>query len=409
MMKQNQRKKESIILFSGRLAAAGGAERLLLEEAVYFKKSGLDVSVLTFKFNEQVLFSNTYPEIIEQVGSTTARTTLLKSLQLFSNVISLRSRICTIDPDVILASSVADCAILFLATLISKRRWATHVHGTPLWLPEWTKFALIYKKAFNTIRDSVIGHKEFIPSEPPQLDPIKRVLNEVFALIEYLGVRKSTVIFVLSNQMKWEVQLLYKKDAIVLKGAYPNKLLDYEPKTDIKKQLHLEGRMILNINRLDPRKRVDVLMRSFKLICGKHADVTLVIGGTGPDAEKLHNLAAELGIQARVKFVGFIEEAHLWDWLASCDVFVHPNWAEFAIAAFEPLALQKKVVWSTEMDMDDILSKNPHIFVANPTVDGFASAIELALESDVGGAYDMSAYTWEVYCEKIQHYLGLSS
>jgi glycosyltransferase involved in cell wall biosynthesis len=398
------------MLFAGRLAEAGGAERLLLEEAVYFKKSGLDVSVLTFKLNEQVLFNNTYPAIIEQVGRTTARTTLHKCIQFFSNVISLRAKIRIIDPDVILATSAIDCATLYLATLLSTKRWATHIHGTKFWFAsDLTKFALIHKKVFNTIRDSVIGHKEFIPAEPPQLNPIKRVLIEIFALIEYFGVRKSTVIFVLSNQMKWEVRQLYKKDAIVLKGAYPNKLLNYKPKIDIKKQLHIDGRMILNVNRLDLRKRVDVLIRSFESIYDKHDDVTLVIGGTGPDAERLHSLAAELDIQARVKFVGFIEEAHLWDWLASCDVFVHPNWAEFAIAALEPLALQKKVVWSTEMEMDDILSKNPHIFIANPTVDGFASAIELALDSDVRETYDMSAYTWEVYCEKIKHYLGLSS
>ena len=102
-----------------------------------------------------------------------------------------------------------------------------------------------------------------------------------------------------------------------------------------------------------------------------------------------------------MKFLGYIKEEDLWDWLASCDVFVHPNWADFAIAAYEPLALQKKVVWSTEMEIDPPLAGDAHIFSANPTPEDFAATIEQALDTEIQEPIDVSMYAWDVYCDKV--------
>jgi hypothetical protein len=80
---------------------------------------------------------------------------------------------------------------------------------------------------------------------------------------------------------------------------------------------------------------------------------------------------------------------------------VHPNWADFAIAPYEALALQKKVVWSSEMEMDESLAKNKHIFAADTTVDDFAGAIKKALTTKVLENEDLSDYTWEKYFDNI--------
>ena len=203
-------------------------------------------------------------------------------------------------------------------------------------------------------------------------------------------------------KIKWEVKKLYGKEAVVLKGAFPDEIFDYKLKQDIKKKLGLENKkMILNVNRLDQRKRLALLIKAFNQVIKDFDDAILVIGGVGPDEARLKSLAKELGLKDKVKFVGYIKEEELWDYLAACDIFVHPNWADFAIAAYEPLALQKKVVWSTEMEIDENLKKNKHIFVANPTVDDFAQAIKKALITRVTEKNDLSLYTWNNYCGRI--------
>ena len=116
-------------------------------------------------------------------------------------------------------------------------------------------------------------------------------------------------------------------------------------------------------------------------------------------------MVEQLDLANRVRFVGVIKEENLWDYYATCEIFVHPNWADFAIAPYEALALNKKVVWSTEMEIDKHLAASKHIFATNPTVNDFALAIEKALTTETTGRDDLGNYTWDKYCERIMREL----
>ena len=396
--------KKKAVLFSGMFLGVGGLERLLLEEVKYLEKSGFETHVLSYNYNEEVLFNQTYRANIEQVGyRASSKYLLLQVIYKIASMYALRRRIRQIKPDIILVASIWGCLSFYFATLFTRYSYSTHIHGTIFWFhDDLLKYTFIHRRVFNEIRESVIGHKEFIPTERPKVGWMERIANEFLALAIYRAVRKAKKIFVLSNQMKWEVGKLYGKEAVVLKGAITKEFLSYKPKQNIKEKLGLHNKkMILNVNRLELRKRVDLLIKAFKQLSGRVKDAVLVIGGTGEDEEKLKNLAEQLNISDKVRFMGYIREEELLDYIAACDVFVHPNWADFAIAAYEPLALQKKVVWSTEMEIDEHLAGNKHIFTANPTVDDFARAIEQALSTKVAERNDLSVYTWDNYCEKI--------
>lgn len=404
-MNSDNSRIEKVILFSGGLVGVGGEERLLFEEARHLEKNGIETHILTFNFKEEVLFNKAYTVNIKQIGHINQNKHMIsKFIQKIHNIYALRRKIKGIKPDAIISTSAWNCIDLYCATLFTPFAYVTHIHGTMFWFQDdLLKYALIHRKVFNEIRESVIGHKEFVTAKLPKVSLTKKILKEVIAIAIYIGVRKAKKIFVLSNQMRWEVKKLYGKDAIVLKGAFPSEILNYKPKRDIKERLGLtDKRIILNINRLDPRKRIDLLIKAFKQICDdKFDDVVLVIGGVGSEDENLKALANQLDIQDRVEFVGYIKEEELWDYLASCDVFVHSNWADFAIAPYEALALQRKTVWSSEMEIDENLATNKHIFVADPTLDDFAQTIEKSLTTEVKEEDDLSQYTWDTYCEKI--------
>ena len=405
-MNLHNSKIEKVLLFSGGLTFIGGGEKLLLEEAKYLEKNGIETHIVTFNFRKEALFNGTYDVSIERIGHRTKiKNLLLRVIQLTFNIFALRKKIKEIKPDAIILLSPHDCMYFYFATLCTSFSYVTHIHETMFWTgisDDLTKYAFIYRKVFNEVREFVIGHKEFISIKPPKTNLAKRILNEAYNIATYLGVRKAKKIFVLSNQMRWEVKKLYGKNAVVLKGAFPSEIFNYQPKLNIKEILNLiDKRVILNVNRLVRRKRVDLLIKAFKQVSERFQDVVLIVGGVGPEESNLKALAKELNIQERVKFIGYIKEEELWDYYVSCDIFAHPDHADFDISAYQALALQRKVVWSSEMEIDEHLSTNRHIFPADPMVDDFAKAIEKALITDIREYDDVSMYTWGRYFGKI--------
>ena len=74
-------------------------------------------------------------------------------------------------------------------------------------------------------------------------------------------------------------------------------------------QLDPELLVIGTVARFDPVKALDALLRAFAIVAAAEPDARLVLIGEGPESSRLRSLAAALGIEARVRFPGFIAEA----------------------------------------------------------------------------------------------------
>jgi len=384
------RKLGRIILFYSDLIAPGGAERLLLEEAEYFRKKGIEVIILTFSLDKKALFDY-QPQQIEVIESKSSYV---------SRVLALRQELQQLKPDLVIAQSHLECIYLYFATLFSKIPYIAHIHGTLFWFHEdLLKYALIFRKVFHEVRESLMGHKEFI-KEKPSCNAVARLMNELLALIDYIAVRKAVKIIVLTDQLKWEVKKLYKRDAVVARGCLKPEYLHYKPKKDIKQLLGLQNkRIIFSVGRLDPRKRIDVLIRAFAKISPRYPDLYLLIGGTGEEEGYLKKLAKDLNISDKVKFLGFIPDSELFDYYAACDIFAFPSWTTSGITPYEALAVGKKVVWTSEAD--EPILKDEHVFVVDPTIEDFARGIEKAINTPLENKPDLANYTWENYFETV--------
>ena len=89
-------------------------------------------------------------------------------------------------------------------------------------------------------------------------------------------------------------------------------------------------------------KGFDVLIRALRDI-----DAVLWLGGTGPMTDDLRQLAAEVGVQHRIHFTGYIREEELVAYYASCDVFVLPSTDRseaFGLVQLEAMHCGKPVV-----------------------------------------------------------------
>ena len=87
-------------------------------------------------------------------------------------------------------------------------------------------------------------------------------------------------------------------------------------------QDHDAGPVLLSISRLVQRKGIDTALEAVARLAPRFPHLIYVIGGSGPDSERLERIVAELGIASRVRFLGDVQEAALPPLYASADVFV---------------------------------------------------------------------------------------
>lgn len=84
--------------------------------------------------------------------------------------------------------------------------------------------------------------------------------------------------------------------------------------------------VVLFVSRLYPGNRTDLLIRAAPLLAARFPGLKIVIIGDGPDAPRLKELAASLGSDQAVVFVGpLFGEEQLAPWFLSADVFCYPT------------------------------------------------------------------------------------
>jgi glycosyltransferase involved in cell wall biosynthesis len=94
-----------------------------------------------------------------------------------------------------------------------------------------------------------------------------------------------------------------------------------------------------SIAALISRKRIDILIRHLSRV----ETGGLMILGDGPQRKQLEDLVAKLKLQDRVKFLGYIPQAHAYTELF--DISAHPSMSEgFSLSLIEAAGYQKKIV-----------------------------------------------------------------
>jgi glycosyltransferase involved in cell wall biosynthesis len=118
---------------------------------------------------------------------------------------------------------------------------------------------------------------------------------------------------------------------------------------------------------LDPRKRIDLLIKAFRVA---NIDGELAIGGTGVDLPRLQQ-AAEA--DTRIKFAGFVPDEQMADFINSLDYFIFPSKIEgYGLPIVEALACRKPVIVLSDAILPDEIKANCTIvdnltdFLKNP-------------------------------------------
>jgi len=114
-----------------------------------------------------------------------------------------------------------------------------------------------------------------------------------------------------------------------------------EGRDELRRRYDLEGPTLVLAGRLVPQKSLDVALRAVRLVEG----VSLVVAGDGPERDRAQALAVELGLGARVRFLGVEPRQAVFELFRAADAaLLSSSWESFGLVVAEALAVGTPVV-----------------------------------------------------------------
>ena len=138
---------------------------------------------------------------------------------------------------------------------------------------------------------------------------------------------------------------------------------------------------IFSVSRLQPLKRIDLLVDAFRYV--KNKDVKAFIIGEGPEREHLTRRILESGLDGRVFLLGATEEENLMSHYARClAVFFCPFHEDYGLVTTEAFASRKAVLTATDSGGPTELVKDCESgFIVAPDPQRLAEKIDLLAEN----------------------------
>lgn len=127
------------------------------------------------------------------------------------------------------------------------------------------------------------------------------------------------------------------------------------------------GKRVAFVGRLDPVKGALLLIEAMAEVLKAHPDATLTLAGDGPARAGAEARAKALGIEAAVRFAGFMTQGQVADLLARSDMLVLPSFAEgLPVVYMEALASRIPVVASRVAGVQELVEDGVTGFAVPP-------------------------------------------
>jgi glycosyltransferase involved in cell wall biosynthesis len=140
--------------------------------------------------------------------------------------------------------------------------------------------------------------------------------------------------------------------------------------------------MLLFVGRVAFEKNISFLLEMTKVLIEKHPDALLVVAGQGPAEKSLHKLAADLGLDNNIKFIGYLDRnTELNACYQAADIFVFSSKSETqGLVLLEAMAQGTPVVAISELGTASILIEGKGALIAADNIEGFADKVHYLLK-----------------------------
>lgn len=218
-----------------------------------------------------------------------------------------------------------------------------------------------------------------------------------------------------------EYDLPREKVAVIPPGYDDNRFfpVSVASRSALKRELDLEGPLVLALGRIADNKGYDLLVRALPIVQARVPDVRLLlaIGSTDPtpgeqlQVQALRDLADGLGIADRVLIRDYIPDAALADHYRAADVFaLSSRYEPFGMTAVEAMACGTPTVVTTEGGLWEMITWGLDALYADPfDPDAFGHAIASVLEypriaaqlARGGSLRARARYTWNGIAQQV--------
>ena len=236
--------------------------------------------------------------------------------------------------------------------------------------------------------------------------------------MEAANLRRSAAVVVLSEHSRREVLTFGYPPAQIRLIPGGTDLERFHPATDraaARQRLGLPAgqALLLSVRRLAPRMGLDNLVRSMPAVVARRPDVLLLIGGKGPERERLERLVAELGLEDHVRLLGFIADDDLAAYYQAADAFVLPTLAleGFGLVTTESLACGTPVLGTPVGATPEILRRlDARLVLPGTGPEALAEGITAFLGSEWWAGltperlhrFVQDNYTWDAHVQAVE-------
>jgi phosphatidylinositol alpha-mannosyltransferase len=169
---------------------------------------------------------------------------------------------------------------------------------------------------------------------------------------------------------------------------------------------------ILYVGRIEKRKGLIYLLKSFKELAEEFPDARLWVVGSGPQSLRAKFFVKEKGFSKKVKFFGTVSDRRLVEIYCQADIFCSPAWANesFGIILLEAMATGLPIVAFANSGYQEVLKNYPwkKVLVKPKNVQDLAISLrELIISEELRkklgkwGLREVRQYDWQIIAGKV--------
>lgn len=241
------------------------------------------------------------------------------------------------------------------------------LNKVPLFTPWWTGAPVVL------LCHHLFGTTAFHAGPPPLAAAtwlLERPIPRVYGNVPTVAVSEST------------------RADLIARGLPPGRIevvtngIDVERYTPEPRRRRAERATLLYLGRLKKYKRVDLVIEAVARLAEAGIDVQLLVGGTGDQAEELHDLAGLLGVVDRVRFLGYVSEDDKLELMRTSWLHVLASEKEgWGISNLEAAACGTPSVASNAPGLrESVVDGTTGLLVAPDDADALAAAIRTLIE-----------------------------
>lgn len=204
-------------------------------------------------------------------------------------------------------------------------------------------------------------------------------ISKVQKLARHLIIRHASAFIASSTESK-KNQMMY--------GAPEEKIYLSFLTVDTQKLYYIrekyDNKKLLYVGRLVEIKGIDLLLQAMAKTT--RTEVSLTIVGDGIEEDKLRKSVQVLGLDSRVRFIGFVEGEELHRYYQECDIFILPSRLEpFGLVVLEAMCNCMPVICSQYAGcIPDLINEKTGVVVNPYNTDRMAEIIDmLALDNNM--------------------------